>query len=116
MTIQIEVKIILDEFATDTQFDKEVSELLNKLKTEAENRIAFGMSKFNNKVEFDLVSDTIYLQSNFNKQLEQLIESKDEQTQIFLDKNLKMKYKLSSSQTEPRIGSWRNFKEYIDNI
>lgn len=114
MAHKIDLKITLGEFASDTNFDKEVDELLNKLNIEAENRFTYEKKKLSSQIEFDINSDTSYLKNNFILQFEQLIINKDEHTQIYLEKNINFKYKLEGLQTGPKNGTWQEFRKYID--
>ncbi len=115
MASDIEVVIILKDFAVDIKFDQDVEALLTIISNE---RFVYSKKEQNKEIEFHFVANTGYLNNKLIPKFDELIAAKDKETQLYLSrqKNILLRYKLYSSATDPKETSFEDFKGYLRSL
>jgi len=115
MANDIEVVIVLKDFALDIHFERDVEDVLISM---SEIGLTYTKNKSKNEIEFRFIENLINIQNKLVPMINDLIAQKDNETQTNLShqNNILLKYKMCSSTVGLRESSFEDFKTYIRPI
>lgn len=115
MANDIEVVIILKDFALDIHFERDIEDVLISM---SDIGLAYAKNKSKNEIEFRFVENSINIQNKLVPMINALIAQVDNETQTNLNRqnNVLLRYKMCSSTVGPRESSFEDFKAYIRPI
>ena len=115
--MKIQFKLILGEFANDIVFNTQANSLLEKLKEEEINRFNYHIDPDNKNIfiveTFVSIAKNLFVPS-FKNLIKDFCKD-DEATQHYIIREIKISFKLETSQAGFRHGDFDTFYDYINS-